>query len=454
MRKSKITAVFLAVFFVLAVSCKEEPPWQKGVELFKRGQYKRSIRYFRKAMETNPLHADAAYYMIGSAYIKTGEYEKATEAFSNIIEQKDTEELVKKYVDGMWYFNGGDFKSAMPIFEIIVHESPTYKNGNAFFYLIRSIKEVYGAGKAAEECFTGIRMFADHIDETGRCNLYNLYGSLLLELKDYAVAAEYFKKSLAIREDTLVLYNLGIAYENLGDYTSARQQFFSSYFADRKNDLAKWKFFGLLTLEEIEANNDIFKFGAQALNEFKRATEFFKKGYFEFFRDSVERALRMDFQIERLFYQYGQYALKFSDDMLFKANVEHYFFGNAEKAEAAYRNLPSGYARDLDYGILLIKAGRFDEAEAILRQMGSGDLDFRKHFYTGLMWYNRAAPEKALEEFGKAADLNADVISLPYFASLVKDASGTENYMMLSDFLLQRTKDGELKKWIAVHLKK
>jgi predicted Zn-dependent protease len=67
---------------------------------------------------------------------------------------------------------------------------------------------------------------------------------------------------------------------------------------------------------------------------------------------------------------------------------------------------PSSKAIPADKGVLLLKAGRRDEARSLLKQMEASDPNFRSsHQYLGRVYWDGGNYDAALDEFRQEAPL-------------------------------------------------
>jgi tetratricopeptide (TPR) repeat protein len=452
--KNKILFIVIGILILFA-SCKKVDNWNRAIEYYNAHKYEKAIKYFERSIKDVPLRIDSAHYMIGECYFKMQKYEKAKKAFKEIIEQRDSDELVRSYLGAMASFNSGNFQKALPYFESIVHTNPSYKDGQAFFRYVRTIKELFGIDKALSEAELGLKILPGYINEEGIFNLNNLYSNLLMKKNKFKEAEKYLKYCLSYNDkDFLVHYNLGITYESLKRYDDAKSQYFQS-FALGKMEKAKWKYFNLLSLSEIGNNLDMFNFKPKGFKLFKKGISEFNMGNFEMFRYTIQKSLELDYTIERLLYQWGNYQLRNSADGLYKANIDHYVFGNRDKALEIYKSIPSSYDSDLNFAIFLIKAGEFDEANTIFNGMNIGNKDHRKLFYIGLMQLNQKKIDLAVESFKKAAKLNDNILTLIYFQGILVDISkvNIKDDDKVIDLLLKNSKDKEVRSWIGKNIK-
>lgn len=426
--------------------------WQKAMKYYDRGKYEKAIKYFEREAEKVNSRKDQCYYQIGKSYYKLRKYEDAKKYFAYIARPKDSKEIVTLYMDALWQFNGNKFQLAFDDLNKIVQITPTYKDGKAYYYYLRAVYHIKGLTLALDEANYAITVLKDNISEKGLGNIYNLYAKFLVEAKDYKNAIVYLKKSLVIEDDYYTHYNLGIAYENLKDYEDAKIHFFQSYILGHFDD-AKWKYFKYCDLDEVKENLDIFGFKHQALKNFVKGVGYFNKGYFENFRYWVQKALDLDPTLERLFYQWGNYQLQFSKDQLYKANILHYVLGKGDIARKEYEKIKSSYERDLNYGILLLKAGRFDEANKMLTNLKSGKFNDRKYFYLGLLYLNNGNTQEAINNFKKGKKEYDNLISMAYFQGILNEMKQNKfkDQNKILEFL-QKNGDKEVIKWIGKNL--
>ena len=455
----KTRIMLLLTVLILIAGCSKTSDWEKATRYYEAGKYKSAIKYFTKVREDTPSRENSADYMIGECYFKLEEYTKAKEAFKRIIVPQQTDNLVKLYMKALWEFNGGFHDKALPFLEIIVQTNPTFKEGNAFFYFIRATKTVHGVEKAMEKARMGIELFPGNIEEKGMLNLYNLYGTMLMEAEKWAQAEEYLKKALPLKDDFLIRYNLGIVYEKTNRIEDAKVQYFQAFVLGDMDE-ARWKYFKYMSLEEIGDNLELLKFSADGYNTFKTAVGMFDAGRFEMFRYWIQKGLEKDLNVEKLLYQWGDRLLSISKSDLEKANVYHYVKGDGESAEKLYRSIENpGVHADLNFGILLVKAGNFEKSEQYLSKAAVASEDnivlSRSCFYRGLSRLNQNNIKGALERFLEAEKKDHSIMTLGFFQGIltgirkgdIKDGDA------IIDMLLKHSRDKEIKKWIGQNLK-
>ncbi|MCD6578568.1 tetratricopeptide repeat protein [bacterium] len=417
--KKHILLAFLLVIIAFT-GCTKLNDWQKGMNYYDRGKYKKAIKYFLKEAEKVESRRDQCYYQIGKSYYKLGKYEDAKKYFAYIAKPKDSKEIIQIYMEALWQFNGAKFNLAYDAFDKIIVNTPTYKDGKAYYYFLRTIYHVKGLETAIDETNYALTVLKDHLSEKGIGNIYNLYAKFLVEGKRYKDAIDYLKKSLVLDDDFYTHYNLGIAYENLKDYKDAKMHFFQSYILGHFDE-GKWKYFKYCDLNEIKKNIDMFGFNAKAFKYFTKGVDYFNKGSFEYFRYWVQKALDIDPKTERIFYQWGTYQLLFKKDALYKANILHYVLGKGDIARKDYEQLKSSYDRDLNYAIVLLKSGRLAESEKLLKGLKKGKYDDRKYFYLGLLYLNEGKINNTLDSFRSGLKINKDLVSLTYFQGILNE---------------------------------
>lgn len=144
-----------------------ENPFDKGYLLFSREQYEGAIPYFKKAVENDPFHAEAFYYL-GFCYKETGATE-AVDAFKKAIE------INPNYVEA--YYQLGI----------------TYNQLNMKTEAIEAFKEVLENNPSHEDA------------------LLNLGIAYCLD-KNYRSATSVLKRSLEIFPNKKAYYYLGVSY--------------------------------------------------------------------------------------------------------------------------------------------------------------------------------------------------------------------------------------------------
>lgn len=102
-----------------------ESPFDQGQILFSRDQYEGAIPYFKKAVEKDPFHAEAFYYL-GICYRKTGTTE-AVDAFKKAIEI-DPNYVNAYYELGVTYNQLNMKKEAIKAFKEVLEISPDHED--------------------------------------------------------------------------------------------------------------------------------------------------------------------------------------------------------------------------------------------------------------------------------------------------------------------------------------
>jgi tetratricopeptide (TPR) repeat protein len=81
-----IFVILLVPIIFIGCATTEEKLLNQGISFAKKGQYDQSIAYYNKAIEINPLFAEA-YYNRGVSHDAKGQYDKAIADYTMAIER-------------------------------------------------------------------------------------------------------------------------------------------------------------------------------------------------------------------------------------------------------------------------------------------------------------------------------------------------------------------------------
>lgn len=220
-----------------------------GLAYNKKMDYPKAIESFEKALEYNPTYG-RAFNGLGAVYAGMGEYQKAIESYNKALEANTedihlvyrnrglSEESLKNYdaaiadylkaaqekpdyadayysLGALYHYELKDLAKAEEFYTKAIEVNPDYFNG----YYYRGI--LYSAQvqtqKAIQDFTQAIRI------RPGQGDLYNRRGNELVDLKSYTQAIQDYERAIELGMDEIeVPYaNLGLCYENLGDYSSS-----------------------------------------------------------------------------------------------------------------------------------------------------------------------------------------------------------------------------------------
>lgn len=205
--------------------------FNKGVQLFNRGAkagdtdsanviFQKAVDTFENAIMCEPDSADT-YKNLAYAYINMGNRDAAIEPYKKVVElshkESDYVQLGDLYIQkGMALKQSGDTANAMinynSAIDVLEKGREKYPNSGDILLLLSNSYIAAGKLEVAKEAFkTGVEK-----EPENKFYRYN-YGSLLLNAKDYAGAAEHLAKALEIDPDyENAIYNLAVTYVKWG----------------------------------------------------------------------------------------------------------------------------------------------------------------------------------------------------------------------------------------------
>jgi tetratricopeptide (TPR) repeat protein len=213
-----------------------------GFKLGKEGKFQEAIEYFEKAIELEPGH-DKAYYYMGAAYEKLENYEKAIECYEKAvnINPKSVKSLSRI---GLCYEKLDEIQKAIEAYERVIKVDP--KLNNAWYNIGINYKKLNKSDKAMEYFEKSVELNPHDVEAWGHIVAF------YLDKNDYEKAIEVceragnegyfalgtiygkkgdFKKELECYEKFLVIYpndkrvwnNMGTAYKDLGHKNKAER---------------------------------------------------------------------------------------------------------------------------------------------------------------------------------------------------------------------------------------
>ena len=156
----------------------------------------------------------------GYEYYVAGHYPEAVAIFQHIL-QKDSDNIIVHFLLAASLEKLNHLTEALKEFQEVAHQNPRFNNVHSN---IGKVYEKLGDyQKALEEYQKDINIFPDNP------LLYNNVGVIYLKQKRYHLAIEQFEKVLSLTSDQsahIVTHtNLGTAYEMLGMYTRAQEEY-------------------------------------------------------------------------------------------------------------------------------------------------------------------------------------------------------------------------------------
>lgn len=217
-----------------------------GYLYFSRGQYKKAVYYYKKAVEIGPdMYSN--YSGLGSAYIAMKSFEKAVPVLEKSIVLNPKDELsyvnLGKAYNGMWKYS-----LAIPQFlkalELNPANSSAYNGLSFSYYYLRKYNKVLESAKKEIEAVPQ--------------EYYGYYnaGLALLEMGFFKEAISFFEKAINIKPQYAEAhYNLGLIYKKENNMELMQQQY-KKLKELRRHDLAN----RLLDDEKAELHFDLTHF--------------------------------------------------------------------------------------------------------------------------------------------------------------------------------------------------
>ena len=190
--------------------------FNKGNEYLKKGEYKKAIENFTKAIELDERDKEA-YFNRGLAYSCLEEYEKAIEDFTNAID------IDEKHKDA-YFFRGNiynfleEYEKAIEDFTKVIDIDKKSKEA----YFNRGL--AYGKLKKYEKAIEDFTKFIE-LDEKYK-EVYFFRGLSYYSLEEYKKAIKDFKKAIELdKKYKEVYFYIGIVYSLLKNYKRAIKDF-------------------------------------------------------------------------------------------------------------------------------------------------------------------------------------------------------------------------------------
>lgn len=182
-----------------------------GLIYSSKGEFETAIPYYKRAVEVDPEYTKA-YYQLGFAYSQKGKVEPAIMYHKKAL---TTDPKFKtSYNDlGYLYFNKQEYDSAINYFKTAVIIDPEYANSLFGLGITYNVMKQFDSAIINFKKVITLRNDADALYELG--NAYDKIG-------DSEKAIEYYKKALALNPKLdMACFSLGFLYGNKGDYDSS-----------------------------------------------------------------------------------------------------------------------------------------------------------------------------------------------------------------------------------------
>ena len=221
-----------------------------GLAYARKGLEARSTLELHKALQLDPEHYDARF-KLAEQYWDLGEIDRAAGHYRRLIEQAPRETAPRRNL-GNLYLESGRIEAALVLFREIVELEP--EKARSHFGLAGAYRTGGFLEQAEAEYHKALELDPDHFDarynlaylydqqgedkwaereyrrllarQPERGDLHNNLGVVFLKRRDFAAAAAAFGDCLALEPSHRgARRNLAIAYEGLGRYDEAVQQY-------------------------------------------------------------------------------------------------------------------------------------------------------------------------------------------------------------------------------------
>lgn len=212
---------------ILALRTKEVDAYvQRGIVKLKLGKHEEAVADFNQAIS---LEGDdySLYIDIYSA-LKDSGYEAEGIEYLNIAMEND-EKKMSSYDKGRLYFYLGNYTYARNFLE------QARSDGNRTEEVLLLLGQSY---EALNDSSYALTLYGDFVAENPSAAIYNQMGMCYAASGDYENALDSFEKGLAVEGGAFrqeLSYNRIIAYENLGDFESAKK-YMKEYLKDYPDD--------------------------------------------------------------------------------------------------------------------------------------------------------------------------------------------------------------------------
>jgi tetratricopeptide (TPR) repeat protein len=110
--------------------------FHNGMNAFKAGDYKKTIKVYEK-MTANPNTSDTAWYYLGVAYFRLNQFHKAQNCFERLIESNSSFKSKSEYRLSLCYLHLGEFEQANVQIQQLRNDS-----AHVFFHEVRMLDSV------------------------------------------------------------------------------------------------------------------------------------------------------------------------------------------------------------------------------------------------------------------------------------------------------------------------
>jgi len=179
--------------FALSISpdrsfASDIPLFEKGADLFKKGEYQRAIDTFSKVIEKTPKHVEA-FRIRGSSYMKLAKYDLAIQDFETAISLAPKDSGVYSDLGTAWYYNK-NYEKALSNYNTEIKMGQ--KNHLVFFNRALCFEKLEMIDPALKDVSASLALKPDFY--WGLC----YRGNLLTLKKNYTEAAKAYQAAIGI----------------------------------------------------------------------------------------------------------------------------------------------------------------------------------------------------------------------------------------------------------------
>jgi len=173
---------------------------------------KESIRYFKKALEIEPSHANSLINLVG-LLIFVGDLEEASILGTKAIELYPENHFLLNNL-GCLYEALKDYETALSYLHKSIEYNPNYSEP---YY---NIATIYFEQEKIEECMNVLRNGLKVNPSSVR--ILNLIGLIYARKRRFKLAERYYKKAIETSsDDPIMYYNLGVLYQTQSKFKEA-----------------------------------------------------------------------------------------------------------------------------------------------------------------------------------------------------------------------------------------
>lgn len=179
--------------------------------------------WINEATSVNKKIDGEYYYMMSKAdqFFNTNQYQQSKKQYAEILKLYDMSNIAALQGLGYSLYKLSEFQKAAETFMYII--SLKEYNSNIFHFTLECISKISNFNTA----FKFIKKLDGYFNDTKSHYLYYYYlGQLYLEHNKYGSAIKHLLKSESMGNNHILLYyNLGIAFDSIGNYQDARKYY-------------------------------------------------------------------------------------------------------------------------------------------------------------------------------------------------------------------------------------